>query len=174
VPAQLLVRTERGDNKPVTLPHNTSLFIFRGALPAPEQSIVKQGLRLYSLPAALIATGPTTFREHPTDIRVTLAMIQDASEVLTLLLEGGHSKVAGRLAGAFRNIGNDKIADQIIKTMRTADFKVQEEDPFEAAATYHPPTPARALPLRKPVALDVAGNARTDYQQLPGDAGITR
>ena len=58
-------------------------------------------------------------------------MIQDASEVLTLLLEGGRSKVAGRLAGAFRNIGNDKIADQIIKTMRTADCKVQEEDPFE-------------------------------------------
>ena len=26
-------------------------------------------------------------------------------------LVGGHSKVAGRLAGAFRNIGNDNIAD---------------------------------------------------------------
>lgn len=62
-----------------------------------------------------------------------------ALDVLTLLLEGGRSKVAGRLAGAFHNIGNDKIADQIIKTMRTADFKVQEEDPFEAAAAYQPP-----------------------------------
>ena len=144
VPGQLLVRTERGDNKPVALPHNTSLFIFRGTLPAPEQSIVKQGLRLYSLPAALVATGPTTFRQHPTDMRVALAIIQDASEVLTLLLEGGRSKIAGRLAGAFRNIGNDKIADQIIKTMRTADFKVQEEDPFETAATYQPPPRERS------------------------------
>ena len=144
VPGQLLVRTKRGDNKPVALPHDTSLFIFRGALPAPEQCIVNQGLRLYSLPAALIATGPTTFRQLPTDMRVALAMIQDASEVLTLLLEGGHSKVAGRLAGAFRNIGNDKVADQIIKTMRTADFKVQEEDPFEAAATYQPPPRERS------------------------------
>lgn len=76
-------------------------------------------------------------------MRVALAMIQDASEVLTLLLEGGRSKVAGRLAGAFRNIGNDKIADQIIKTMRTADFKVQEEDPFHAA-TYQPPPRERS------------------------------
>jgi len=95
-------------------------------------------LRLFSLPEALIAANSATFQQHPTDMRVALAMIQDASEVLTLLLEGGHSKVAGRLAGAFRNIGNDKIANQIIKAMRTADFKVQEEDPFEAAAPYQP------------------------------------
>jgi hypothetical protein len=77
-------------------------------------------------------------------MRVALAMIQDASEVLTPLLEGGHSKVAGRLAGAFRNIGNDKIANQIIKTMRAADFTVHEEDPFEAAAIYQPPPRERS------------------------------
>jgi len=144
VPGQLLVRTERGDNKPFDLPHGTSLFIFRSKLPAPEQSSINQGLRLYSLPAALIAAGPAAYRQHPTDMRVALAMIQDASEVLSLLLEGGHSIVAGRLAGAFRNIGNDKIADQIIKTMRTADFKVQEEDPFGAAAIYQPPPRERS------------------------------
>ena len=144
VPGQLLVRTERGDNKPVALPHNTSLFIFRSTLLDREASTIKQGLRLYSLPAALIATGPATFRQNPTDMRVALAMIQDASEVLSLLLDGGHSIVAGRLAGAFRNIGNGKIADQIIKTMRTADFKIQEEDPFEAAANYQPPPRERS------------------------------
>ena len=144
VPGQLLVRTERGDNKPVALLHSTSLFIFRGSLPAPEQSIVKQGFRIYSLPAALIAAGPAIFRQIPTDMRVALAMIHDASEVLTPLLEGGHSRVAGRLAGAFRNIGNNKIADQIIKTMRTADFKVREEDPFETAAIYQPPPRERS------------------------------
>jgi hypothetical protein len=144
VPGQLLVRTERGDNKPVALPHNTSLYIFRSTLLDREVGTIKQGLRLYSLPAALIAAGPAAFRQSPTDMRVALAMIQDASEVLSLLLDGGHSIVAGRLAGAFRNIGNDKIADQIIKTMRTADFKIQEEDPFEAAANYQPPPRERS------------------------------
>ncbi len=144
VPGQLLVRTERGDNKPVTLPHNTSLFILRAALPAPEQCSTKQDQRLFSIPAALLAAGPATFRQSPTDVRVALAMIQDASEVLALLLEGGHSKVAGRLAGAFRNIGNDRIADQIIKTMRAADYKAREVDPFEAAAIYQPPPRERS------------------------------
>jgi hypothetical protein len=144
VPGQLLVRTERGDNKPVTLPYNTSLFILRAALPKLERGFTKQGLRLFPIPAALIAAAPATYRQHPTDMRVALAMIQDASEVLALLLEGGHSKVAGRLAGAFRNIGNNRIADQIIKTMRAADFKVHEEDPFETAAIYQPPRRERS------------------------------
>ncbi len=144
VPKQLLVRTASGDNKPVTLPHNTSLFILRAALPEPEEHVSKEGLRLFSLPAALIAAAPAAFRQNPTDMRVALAMIQDASEVLSPLLEGGHSKVAGRLAGAFRNIGNEKIAAQILKAMRAADFKVQEEDPFEAAATYQPPSRERS------------------------------
>lgn len=144
VPKQLLVRTASGDNKPVPLPHNTSLFTLRAALPEEEEHVSKEGLRLFSLPAALIAAAPAAFRQNSTDMRVALAMIQDASEVLSPLLEGGHSKVAGRLAGAFRNIGNEKIANQILKAMRAADFKVQEEDPFEAAATYQPPPRERS------------------------------
>jgi hypothetical protein len=61
--------------------------------------------------------------------------VRDASEVLDLLLAGGHSKIAGRLAGAFRNIGRDRIADEIIKTMSTAGFDVREVDPFDEAPT---------------------------------------
>jgi hypothetical protein len=40
-------------------------------------------------------------------------MIRDASGLLARLLEGGHSKIAGRLAGTFRNIGRDRTADDI-------------------------------------------------------------
>jgi Fic family protein len=45
-------------------------------------------------------------------------------------LEGGHSTIAGRLAGAFRNSGRDRIADEIIKTMSAAGYTVRETDPF--------------------------------------------
>ena len=38
--------------------------------------------------------------------------------------------IAGRLAGAFRNIGNVRIADTILKTMKSAGYDVREEDPF--------------------------------------------
>ena len=38
--------------------------------------------------------------------------------------------IAGRLAGAFRNIGRDRIADDIVKTMSAAGYAVRENDPF--------------------------------------------
>jgi Fic family protein len=58
-------------------------------------------------------------------------MVGDASDVLTLLLDGGRTTVAGRLAGAFRNIGRNRIAEDIIKTMQTAGYDIREKDPFE-------------------------------------------
>ena len=60
-----------------------------------------------------------------------MAMVKDASDVLALLLEGGHSTIAGRLAGAFRNAGRDRTADQIMRTMKNVGFTVWESDPFE-------------------------------------------
>lgn len=51
-----------------------------------------------------------------------------------MLLEGGHSTIAGRLAGAFRNIGRPRIADDIVGTMRAAEYDCREEDPFETSA----------------------------------------
>jgi hypothetical protein len=48
--------------------------------------------------------------------------------------------VAGRLAGAFRNFGRNKIADEIIQAMRAAGYDVRESDPFDFPAPFaHPP-----------------------------------
>ena len=58
-------------------------------------------------------------------------MVGDASDVLSFLLKGGHTTVAGRLAGVFRNIGRNRIADDIVKAMQTADYDIREKDPFE-------------------------------------------
>ncbi len=131
VPRQLLVRSPKARNKITTLPHDTSLFDTRAALPAAGQVVEKGGLRLFSVPAALVNCGPGFFLQNATDSRTALAMVRDASDVLSLLLEGGRTTVAGRLAGAFRNIGRDRIANDIVKTMQTADFDIREKDPFE-------------------------------------------
>lgn len=131
VPDQLLVRATKSRNRVTELLHGTSLLEVRANLPAEKDTDVQGTLRLFSLPAALIACSPNFFRQHPTDARTVLAMIRDASEVLGNLLEGGRSTVAGRLAGAFRNIGRDRIADTIIKTMQAAGYDVRVSDPFE-------------------------------------------
>ena len=132
VPKQLVVRASKARNNITALPHETSLLDVRSALPKGRDMVQKDGLRLFSLPEALIACPPGFFRQHPTDMRAALAMVRDASEVLDRLLEGGHSTIAGRLAGALRNIGRHRIADNIIQTMRAAGYSIREHDPFEA------------------------------------------
>jgi hypothetical protein len=134
VPKQLLVRTKKETNNVTNLPFDTSLLDIRAELPDQKATVIKDGLRQFSLPAALIASAPASYRQKPTDIRTALAMIGDASEVLERLLEGGHSTIAGRLAGAFRNIGRDNIADDIVNTMKAAGYEVRENDPFETAS----------------------------------------
>jgi len=131
VPKQLLVRSPKGGNKPTTLPFGTSLFDVRYTMPRKDDIVEKDGLRLYSVPAALVACPEHLFRHASTEVRAAMATIMDASDVLALLLEGGHSTIAGRLAGAFRNAEQDRIANQIIGTMKSAGFTVLESDPFE-------------------------------------------
>jgi hypothetical protein len=131
VPKQLLVRSVKARNNVTAFPHGTSLLDIKANLPAPNQQTQKNSLRLFALPAALIACSADTFRQNPSDMRLALSMIRDASEMLDRLLAGGHSAIAGRLAGAFRNIGREQIADDILASMRAAGYDVRELDPFE-------------------------------------------
>lgn len=132
VPQQLLIRSPSGNNHPTTLPHNTSLFNMRGSLPPDEQiMITDNGIRMYNLQAALVYSSASIYIRNAIDVRTTLSLIRDASELLPILLENGHTTLAGRLAGAFRNISREKIADQIMDTFKQADYDIREDDPFE-------------------------------------------
>lgn len=131
VPGQLVVRAPRARNKVTTFPHGTSVLDLRAALPAPASRQEKEGLRIFSVDSALIACSPNYFSTHATDVRTALATVRDPSRLLAGLLEGGHSTIAGRLAGAFRNNGRDAIANEIVKTMTAAGYSIRETDPFE-------------------------------------------
>ncbi len=132
VPKQLLVQAAKATNNITSLPYGTLLLDIRSTTLDQVNIVEKSGLRLYALPDALVSCGARIFKNSPTDVRVALSMISGASEVLGPLLEGGHSHVAGRLAGAFRSVGQDQIADDIADTMRAAGYDVRETDPFES------------------------------------------
>src|SRR5260370_10702293 len=132
VPSQLAARSPRAGNKVTKLPHGTSLLELRIALPGVAERKEEAGLRLFSVESALIACSPNYFSNNATDVRAVLQMIRDASGLLARLPEGGHTVIAGRLAGAFRNVGRDRIADDIVKTMTAAGYAVRENDPFTA------------------------------------------
>ena len=130
VPNQLLIKSPKANNNILGLPFNTSIFDVKSSLPQENKIVNINGLRLYSLPAALIACSDRFFIQNSTDARTALLMVKDASEILNPLLDGGHTVVAGRLAGAFRNINKSDIADEILTTMKSVGYDVREKDPF--------------------------------------------
>ncbi len=135
IPNQLIVRAPDAPNKNIPLLFNTSILEMKSPLPNKADVIEEKGINMLTLPSSLIYCSPTMFEKNPIDMRAVLAQITDASEILQQLLDGSHTVIAGRLAGAFRNLGKDRIADDIVKTMRSADFDVRENDPFHNRLT---------------------------------------
>ncbi|PZR35006.1 MAG: cell filamentation protein Fic [Azospira oryzae] len=135
VPNQLLVRSPNGKNNTTNLPHGTSVFDLKLQVPPKEERDTKEGLGLYALPASLVEIPEAFFKSNATDVRTALLLVKDASDVLGKLLEGSHTVIAGRLAGAFRNVGMDRVADDIMKTMQSAGYDVRESDPFDNKVT---------------------------------------
>lgn len=130
VPKQLLIRSPKASNNKIELMHGTSVFDSKVDIPASSERVAINEVQGFSLVSGLIAVNANFFTRNSTDARTCLTMVKDASDILAKLLDGGKSVVAGRLAGAFRNVGRNKIADEIVNTMKTAGYSVRETDPF--------------------------------------------
>lgn len=134
VPKQVIIRIFKGQNNVVNLLHNTSILYFKSSIANPISTERQFNLNLYSLPEALIECSPNFFRLDTISARTCLSLIPDASDLLKNLIDKGQTTKAGRLAGAFRNIGNIAAADQIVDTMKGLGYDIREEDPFEEQA----------------------------------------
>ncbi len=137
VPKQLLVRSPKGSNNNTALLHRTSVFDLKLEIPPSKEIKSKDGLQFMCLTQALIACPVNQYRSKPIEMRAALSMITEVSQILRKLLDGNHTTVAGRIAGAYRNIGRDDFADTIIETMKSAGHDVSETDPFEEHAAFH-------------------------------------
>ena len=113
-------------------------------MPPGENIAVWEGLRLFTPAASPVAVGETFFARNTLESQVVLASLVDASELLRLLLNGGHSAKAGYLAGAFRASGRDKLDDEIVEAMKSAGYDVRERNPFEAGQVSSKLRPAAA------------------------------
>lgn len=131
VPTQLIIRSTKGNNSQTSLLFGTSIFVMKSSLPVVAEIEVKNGIRMVNLASSIIYSTPSIFTGQSIDSRTALMMIQDSSELLNMLLDGGHSTIAGRLVGAYRNLGQNKIADDIFKAMKSAGYVIRELDPFE-------------------------------------------
>jgi fido (protein-threonine AMPylation protein) len=160
IPVQVVLNSPRGTNNKIELPFGTSLYDLKESrMPPASDLAIRDGLQLYSLAAALVRVSETFFTRNPIETGVVLAGIRDVSDVLRLLLDGGHSVVAGRLAGAFRRGGRPWDADEILTTTKTAGYDVRETDPFASLPVLGP------LPAAEP---PIAGRVRAMWESMRG------
>ncbi len=131
LPPQVIIHTPLAGNNRLELPGDRSLLITRIPERPPEGHVeVRSGLRVLTLPVALVRVSDHFFQTAATDAQVALRGLPDASDLNRELLSGGHSVISGRLAGALRAIGRAELADDILGTMTAAGYTVAEHNPF--------------------------------------------
>lgn len=141
VPIQVIVHSPKGTNHKTPLLFGTSIFDLKiEQMPVRSDLMTREGLRVFTPAAAILRVPEDFFKRYPIETQVVLAGLGDSSELLRRLLDGGHSVVAGRLAAAFRKIGRDDTADEIVNTMKAATYVVRENDPFAANVPLAPST----------------------------------
>lgn len=132
LPQQLVIHAPAANNQKQDLPYGGSIRMARctAAALSSQRQPEEGGLMLIPLEEALIRVGPRFFVSDTFSAGLAVRLA-DISTLISGLLAGEHSVVAGRLAGALRAVGRDDDADQLLATMRAADFVVIEENPFE-------------------------------------------
>lgn len=171
VPKQLVVITKSKGTQLLQLPFGTSLFMYQDKKNFPEGRVNRDGLWIMDLPTALCRLQPASFKNDSTDIEIALRMVRDVSLLLRILLEGGNSAIAGRLAGAYRFLGEEKTASRIVKGMEAAGYRIRITNPFEkdtpaleSGARIVSPYVSRIEALWKSMRDDVVGV----FPQAPG------
>lgn len=127
IPKQLVVIVGKGGSSRVDLPHETSLFTWQGDLPPSIQT--QQGIRMMPLPLALCRVAPALFVHDPVKAEIALRLVAPA-DIARLLIAGGHTRVASRLIGAYRFLGDEAAAETIAGTLTAIGYRVREENPF--------------------------------------------
>lgn len=115
-------------------------------MPKGDEVVEKDGLRLYTVPAALVACPEPFFRQAPEEARAALAMVKDASDLLTLLLKEEPEPAVRVVLGHFIFVyihpyvdGNGRMGRFLMNTMLASGgypwtvIPVEQRDAYMAA-----------------------------------------
>ena len=170
IPDQLVVHSPKAMNNDVKLLFGTTLYDLKVVeMPASGALMVREGLRLFTPAAALVRVPESFFQMYPLEAQVVMGSLADASDLLRLLLNGGHSAKAGYLAKAFRQTGRPDLAEEILVTMKGAGYDVRESSPFEAGQIFRKPN--RAAPIVSRVEMlweSMRGKVLASFPKAPG------
>ncbi|WP_271023307.1 Fic family protein [Rhizobium sp. RCAM05973] len=128
---QVVVRSPAANNQIISMPGNTSMFLLR--VPKLDPTVEYEGMRLMSKEDALIGIAKNTWTTAQTDVISVVGSIRGSATLSRALLANGHSKLAGRIAGALRHLGRERDADAIAASLRAAGYNVVEENPLNGS-----------------------------------------
>lgn len=161
ISSQIVVITKKNSNQTVTLPHKTSLVIYSDSKKFPESIENIKDISVMPLPLALCRLSPSYYKTKPLNVEIALKLLPSVSEVSRVLLDQQLVTDAGRLAGAFRVLGESVKADQILQDMQAAGHVVIENNPFEKRL--------HVLSQKQRIRSPYAGRIDVMWRQMRGD-----
>lgn len=147
IPKQIVIITKKSSTAKVTLPHNSSLFIYPEKKRFPDETVRVNHLNIYTLEEALCRVGIRFFRDNQEEIEIALSMIKDISGVLNILLTRDRmDDAASRICGALKLAGREEDALRLKRVYETTTFKpvstanpFDKQEPFLVSSTKHNP-----------------------------------
>lgn len=130
IPQQIVVRSPKATNFRVDLIASSSIFFLQANLPEKININNEYKLNLYTVEEAIIAASPTMYLNDALTMRTVLSTVTNIDNILKILVDTGQTMRAGRIVGAFRNIGRVSFSEEILLAMRRIGYDVREEDPF--------------------------------------------
>jgi len=127
IPKQLMVIAGTGGTTKISLPHDTSLLIWKGDIP--QEKEVLQGIQVMPVASALCRVSPSFFKNSPASAEIALRLAAPAA-IARYVLDGGHSVVAGRMIGAYHFLGDKAAAETVASAFRIKGMRVREANPF--------------------------------------------
>jgi len=131
IPRQVVAMTAPGGANTLTLLHDTSLMVYPDPGNLPPEPVLFNGLQVMPLPLALCRVAPRYFAADPMSAELAMRMAEP-SELSRVLLEGAHTRAAGRLVGAYRFIDEPERAQRIKDDMAAAGHRISSVNPFRA------------------------------------------
>lgn len=132
IPKQIVVITKESSTAKVTLPHNSSMFIYPEKKRFPDEIVRVNNLNIFTLEEAICRVGVSFFRDNQEEIEIALSMIKDVSGILNVLLSRDRmDDAASRICGALKFLGRVDDALRLKQIYETATFKhLSTANPF--------------------------------------------
>jgi hypothetical protein len=133
---QLIVITKKASNQTIELLHDTSVMLYRDEKNFPQEVFKKNGLNLFPLSEAICRAVLSYFQNSRLNAEICLKLISSAADISRVLLTLQSPTAASRIAGAYKRLGHENWAEQIIHDLTAAGQNVTAHDPFDKQPLY--------------------------------------